>query len=1049
MYGFVGIQCAIREYSGTRGDLQYDFEVLNENRPIAQTRNEIPYEDPSFVYSEQIHVEDDEQSFICSRKRKSSCSHGGRHTRLRSKFHTPTRIHDPICYAEEARVSMGNNITDSEPVIPRITSKFPSTDDLDNASTITSSSRKSTGSSESALSSPSPYSSTSPSKMNEWVGSKEFFEDAIQAKGRCNTAEPQACQRISYQQLPAPLGQTASTIIDPTSKNQENWTRESWIHSPIIRPLDGVTALSQHTYEFEVYCDLLAFMQRHYGEGSGSSTLGSVISLSGTARHAQATTAADYVRSHWPETGLLTLDALQCAMNDEHHIFKVSHTEPKLDFDVHISKTIFLRVAGSLRSIRDISRQLEWIGCAFRFSDGDRIEYSRAIKDSDNPDVFRFQQEPVPNDEDEFGCWFPLFTNAVIAHGFPIASRMNNEIGLEVSFHVMIALSGVQYSATFEGGTILKGFSSMLIPTVKYDGSIQWHFWYNHTGGQLDYSEVQDKQRVLVSEMDMREKRAFLGWCEKAEIHLGTQGTNYSELNYSPALELGSHMIWSGLTPSFTAGISNICGGLTFQLKFGARDGNIHFSRQGSLQKIIWLAEQTPVIMYEPEEKRGWLVPASGVILHMFHTRLDRTPFERGGLSIESTYADPTRHGSAAALVALGALVSLEPTPLTPISEKSSGKAALTLLGEIILEIWGMLDVCLYKTRERNKAPGKAIRNLGTKLQGYEYMDIVEQNSSFRLKEETIDTTHGGWVDLAKDINCLVLFGCGFKDIIKPAPGSIPCQNWKKLPEKKDYLAASAAIIRHLFDRAGSHSTLKNLTTKSNPIQWRVPRGSKLFESCDRTREHPCRCKRLQRLVRQRHFGTASPPKHLESEGAILFGAPANKLIREGKPNSVELPDSFNIASSPQSSDTYPPTFTPIVASSASSAATSLDEEFKSDAMQIQSPDSTPQPNKRSKDDCPRFSRSDGILLPRRTKPPHYLSLESEKYAGHESGSENTAPTEPLIDHHSAECDKTPPKEGPPIMLFGHNRSSQSNLRDMSSFPAKRKDDDGLHGQGG
>ena len=613
----------------------------------------------------------------------------------------------------------------------------------------------------------------------------------------------------------------------------------------------------------------------------------------------------------------------------------------------------------------------------------------------------------MPNDEnDEFDCWFPLFTNAVIAHGFPIAPRANNEKGLDISFDVMIALSGVQYSATFEGGTILKGFSSMLYPTVSYDGSIQWHFRYSHTGDQLNYSEMQDKKRVLVSEKDMREKRAFLGWCERAEIHLGTRGTNYSELKYSSALELSSHMTWSGLTPSITAGISNICGGLTIHLKFGARDGNVHFSRKGSLQKIIWWAEKTPVIMYEPREKRGWLVPASGVILHMFHTRLAKVPFKRRGLSIDSTYADPSQHGSAAARVALGSLVSPEPTLLTPTSKESNGKAALTSLGEIILEIWGILEICLNDTQERNKAPAKVIRKPGTMLQGYEYMDIVEEDSSIRLKEKIIDKTHGGWVDLAKDINCLVLFGCGFKDIIKPAPGSIPCQSWKKLPEKNDYLAASAVIIQHLLERAGSPSTQRNLTTKSDPVQWRVPQGSKLFESCDHTRELPCRCKRLQRLVRQRPFGTASPPGRLEIEGAILIGAPATKLIRGRKRSSLKLPDSFNIASSPQSGDEDPPTFTPILKSSSSSAATSIDEESNSS---------------------------------------HYMSLESEKHAGHESGPENTAPTEPLTDLYSLKCDDTPPKEKPPIVLFSHNRMSQSNLWDMYSLQAKRNDDDGLH----
>ncbi|MCJ1405071.1 hypothetical protein MMC11_008297 [Xylographa trunciseda] len=1170
MYGVGGIQYAARELSGTCGNRRYNFEILDENRPIAQTRNEIQHEDLSLVCSEQISVEDNEQFPIWTRKRKSSYSHEGRRdTHLSSKRYIPTRIHDPVCYTQAASVSLDNNTIDSEPVTPQMFLEYPITDDPDKASTTASSSKKSTPSSESVLSTATPYSSISLSESTEWVGSEKFSEDLI-SKGRSTSAEPTAGQRIIHQQIPAHFEQTslnfdhrnASTIIDPSPRDQGNWAGESWIYSPILRPADRITTLSQYPCEFEVHCDLLSFMQRHFGEDSGSSTLGSVISLSGSARKAQATTAAEYLKSHWSETGQLTLDALQCAFNSEHHIFKVSHAEPNIDFDVCISKTICLRVVGSERSIREISRQLEWIGCAFRFSDGDRIEYSTAIQDSDHPTVIRFQQKPVPSNDDEFGCWFPLFTNAVIVHGFPVASRANDEEGLELSFDVMIALSGVQYSAIFKGGTILKGFSSMLIPTVSYDDSVQWHFWYSHTGDQLDYSEVPDKQRVLVSEIDMQKKRAFLGWCERAEIHLGTRGTKYTELKCSSALEPGEHMTWSGVAPSFNAGIFNTGIGLTFQLKFGARDGNIHFSREGSLQKIIGWAEKMPVILYEPEEMRGWLVPASGVILHMLHTRLVKTPCESGGLPIESTYADPTRNGPRAAFVALRSLVSPGPISSTDISKKYNGKAALNQPVEIILEIWGMLDVCLKETRERNQAAGTALPNLRTvfqgsqKLQGYEYMDIVDQDSSVRLKQKTIKTDHGGWVDLAKDIDCLVLFGCGFKDIIKPAPKSIPCQSWEKLPEGNDYLAASAAIIWHLSDRAGSRPTLKNLTTKLDPIQWRVPQGSKLFEKCEQYCSHPCRCKRLQRLVRQRNFGNTSPPTDLKIEGAILFGGGANKLTRNCKPSRVTVPEPSNIATSSQSGDTNPPTFTsvwktsvslaatsldeewegdatqiqsaesttnppiftpvqgnsassvatsldeelkcntmhiqgpesttnpsfftPVLESSVSSATTPLDDEFMGDAMQIQSPESTTNPptftpilgssapsaatspNEGIKGDAMQIQGPDSnpqpskqsenvylTPLPRRTKPPLKVSLESEKHAGHEGGSENSAPAEPLTEDHSVKCeDGTPPKEKPPKVLHGHNRSSSSNLRDMSSLPAKREDN-GLQGQGG
>ena len=107
------------------------------------------------------------------------------------------------------------------------------------------------------------------------------------------------------------------------------------------------------------------------------------------------------------------------------------------------------------------AQQLAWIGAAFRVPDVDRLSYSDLIIKADKwPDRtdFSFQYKTVPVPEDETSCWHGLFTRAVIARGFPVPTRNDNEIGLELSFEMMAALDGARHAMDFEGGLVVSWY---------------------------------------------------------------------------------------------------------------------------------------------------------------------------------------------------------------------------------------------------------------------------------------------------------------------------------------------------------------------------------------------------------------------------------------------------------------------------------------------------------------------------------------------------------------------------------------------------------------
>lgn len=159
-------------------------------------------------------------------------------------------------------------------------------------------------------------------------------------------------------------------------------------------------------------------------------------------------------------------------------------------------------------------------------------------------------------------------------------------------------------------------------------------------------------------------------------------------------------------------------------------------------------------------------------------------------------------------------------------------------------------------------------------------MDIVEERSPLRLKETLIKKTCGGWIDLATDINAIVLFANGFEDVIKPAKWSLKglCHMWRAMPKEKDYLAANVSSINKLFEQSGSRVSNKYLT--STHLQWH--RGTVLFEKCRASSDSfSCACDRLQQILPESRltFGIVVPPGKLEERGAVVFGQATHPLM--------------------------------------------------------------------------------------------------------------------------------------------------------------------------
>ncbi|KAI1425450.1 hypothetical protein F5Y12DRAFT_784703 [Xylaria sp. FL1777] len=626
--------------------------------------------------------------------------------------------------------------------------------------------------------------------------------------------------------------------------------------------------------------------------------IGSLVTLTGSALYAHATTCKSYLQSTWPRTWEPFLVALQSAMEAEARPFApfqhtsdtpFSHIIVVMDSDIikfqfMPDQTLSVLIGGKMETIIDVAQQISWLSAALSLSPFEqKVAYcnARLVCSPSHTGKPRFKVERVfaqPQSIEE-SCWLPLFSNAALVWGFPIPAR-GGEIGLEISIDLLAAIAGVRHAAEYDGGIVMKGFSCMLIP-IKLDtiaDTVQWHLVSSQDEAtRLSYQEgiARCPNRALLSDLDLQTlltTRAILGWCSTVETVLGGNDINYDNIFYSTAQDAKKPVKLQNLAVGFQQ-----FGTAQMEFTLGPKDGTCHFQRQGPYRKIVNAAEITPIVLFDTGERRGWLVPASGVLLHIIQHRnwLDGLS-SKGWLSLKQG---------------------------TSFREVLLQNESMALFDEenyefkhMIADIWSILEFLLDQRVSASNDPGLTVKSPFQEIiQGYEFKAIVEDRSPLKLKQFRVEKTSGGWPSLVRDIDALVLFADGFENLIQPVQGDHGlCHMWKTVPKDKDYLATTVKMLNELYDVAGCRLDKQYLT--SSRLQ--LDRGhSILFEACNKVSAWQCKCNRLLQIVPKKSFGVV-PPGPLQEEGGIIFGQ-SSTLLNDCRKPTPSAPREISIYSQP------------------------------------------------------------------------------------------------------------------------------------------------------
>jgi hypothetical protein len=255
--------------------------------------------------------------------------------------------------------------------------------------------------------------------------------------------------------------------------------------------------------------------------------------------------------------------------------------------------------------------------------------------------------------------------------------------------------------------------------------------------------------------------------------------------------------------------------------KFTQTKGLMATGHQECYETMLETARSLPIILFDTDaqDRRGWLVSAMSVMLHMVHVWMrDRD------LSTERIRVDAAPDGGLAARKAIlrGGKLVLRSTKSMLTAENPELPKQEYTLKDLVTKFWVELRSLRDIEAQHRPKDNIGLRLKRQRLCGWEFMDIVDSLDISRRRE--INCTED-WGILTEDI--LVLFGHNFGDVIRPAPGVRVCKAWKSIPTGENYLTASVPCLQLLSKRWAAGTSC---TRPTDDVYW-DPQDD-LFEDC-------------------------------------------------------------------------------------------------------------------------------------------------------------------------------------------------------------------------
>ncbi|KAK5713359.1 hypothetical protein LTR17_017604 [Elasticomyces elasticus] len=592
--------------------------------------------------------------------------------------------------------------------------------------------------------------------------------------------------------------------------------------------------------------DPIQFVRDQYPEAHETS-LGSSITYIGSDDLVEAIGCEEYIERTWPFHGNLVLSCVERAMETEGKEATV-HASKESGFTVIqiviSAGTTRATIRGDLIGVSEAVEALAWLGAACRAAPGSckvmycspclmRLEQAGTFRVS--YEVSRMSVEPMQETFNNRAtleamirpqasgflsggtaaasahCWRTLVRNPVVARGYPIARRHQDEEGLEMSLNVMATLAQAYRATVFDGVLVLKGFCTMLVAAARVGQSVLWHYLSGPNGRPVCYSTVSKvcAHPGSIGMEGLDSQRHFLGWAQCATTQIGTQ-----EGNYDVDFTRGDFAKPGCVLKDVTVGFSKYIG-VSAKVAPGKKDSRLEGTKNCVYESQIDDAETLRVLFYDTPTKRGWLFHGSDALLHMSRAYLSspHAPPYRHNFSkrlVEAfTHRDPSVSTRTKARSILrdkqnrDMLVSLENdadsdpefSASTTVSESENRlrfEDIVVRFYETMREMVGH-QVKLQEAEQWNIPISKS--PFAVRLEGFGFADLMSAQP--RMKPRYAGLTRSGptWMQMTTTNGAINIFGSGFGDLFSTASS---CKRCTEIPSGYNFLVSSGELLKDM-----------------------------------------------------------------------------------------------------------------------------------------------------------------------------------------------------------------------------------------------------------
>ncbi|KAM7213263.1 hypothetical protein V8F06_011376, partial [Rhypophila decipiens] len=692
-----------------------------------------------------------------------------------------------------------------------------------------------------------------------------------------------------------------------------------------LRDLPSIYKISRsrppprYTAIFQLNWDPLSFVtEQEYDEKPGQA-LEKAITITGSANDAYVVATKECLSQIWPVSGSLVMQLVNDIVSDTKALRRAIDLPDGTNVEARVEGAkLVVIAAGPAESIIETLQQFAWLGAALRSSSSDTgvAVCSPVIRDI-HPDTSAEPDQEVSAHifyEVDFGiappaaydetpssgqCWQNMFRNPVRVIGYPILAKHNSGLGLEMPLDMMATLAGSDRVGRFDGKLYIKEFSTMLIAVKLTRDLLIWRYCYNRDAERISYF---DHELHGVDDIDLTHlstARHVVGWSDKSRYYAGSADARY-DIKGSGLPGPSASCLLDKVTIS-SGSMINI--GASFLV--GVKDTPKHLTRKAYIPRLRSIYTKY-VVLWDEEDKRGWLVNSTSALLHLVRASLEeyrKDYFSRSFLWDPRRMQDPVedRYKANSATLLLGNPhnwgIEIYPGQVEQFEEETSHierketnnkltkkrKKGYYLFQDLVEQHCTVLEQIMDHQEQRAGINGVNMKvRIRQHLEGWDFFELAT-DSNPRPRVATLRALGYGWVDFVHSIRAITLFGRGFGELIQPTPFQRMCPDWRCLPTRRYYLAASTFDLRKIMTKHVGTDT--DTTRPIHNLLWHCPKA--LVAECPCQRQGPRRILRqvLTTLSTQhhdpvqvfyptnsRHILPVRGPTSLYDGGAVVFG---------------------------------------------------------------------------------------------------------------------------------------------------------------------------------